>query len=384
VVFSLCWFEVLDEERSAVIIGGFNKTRGRRVPTAHNESELEDYDYELPKHLIAQEPLANRSDARLMVVRRDEQSIEHRYIRDLPTLLAAGDCLVLNDSRVVPARLVGTRVATGGRWEGLFLDSDEHGLWRILSRTRGKIAAGETVKLLTERQHVSIELRLVQKQDDGVWVALVDSDLATLDVLELVGRVPLPCYIRGGEMIASDRKTYQTVYAREPGSVAAPTAGLHFTKPLLDKLHASGIATAMVTLHVGLDTFRPIKAGTLAEHRMHSEWCRIDEDAVDTICGARQRGGRIVAVGTTSTRVLETAALDGTLKPFVDKTDLFIKPGFEFHAIDGLLTNFHLPRTTLLVLVRTLGGDELMRRAYAAAIEDEYRFYSYGDAMLIV
>jgi S-adenosylmethionine:tRNA ribosyltransferase-isomerase len=354
------------------------------VPTAQNESELDAYDYELPKHLIAQEPLANRSDARLMVIRRDQQAIEHRYVRDLPTLLSAGDCLVLNDSRVVPARLVGKRTATGGRWEGLFIDSDEHGLWQILSRTRGKLTPGETVTLLTERQHITVELRLVQKQDDGVWIAMPETDLATLDVLELCGRVPLPNYIRGGEMVATDRKTYQTVYAREPGSVAAPTAGLHFTDTLLKQLHAAGVATAMATLHVGLDTFRPIKSDTLDGHKMHTEWGRLNEEAVDTIRGARERGGRVVAVGTTSTRVLESAAMDGELKPFADKTDLFIKPGFTFNAIDALMTNFHLPRTTLQVLVRTFGGDELLQRAYEEAVRDKYRFYSYGDAMLIL
>jgi S-adenosylmethionine:tRNA ribosyltransferase-isomerase len=354
------------------------------VPTIQRESELDAYDYELPKHLIAQEPLTNRTDARLMVVRRDDQSIEHHYVRDLPTLLNTGDCMVLNDSRVVPARLVGQRTATGGRWEGLFLDSDEHGLWQILSRTRGKLQAGETVTLLTERQHIKIVLRLVRKQDDGVWVVMPETDLATLDVLELAGRVPLPNYIRGGEMIATDRETYQTVFAREPGSVAAPTAGLHFTEGLLNKLHESGIATALATLHVGLDTFRPIKTDTLAAHPMHTEWCRLGEEAVDTIRSARERGGRVVAVGTTSTRVLETAAAGGELKPLADKTDLFIKPGFTFHAIDALMTNFHLPRTTLLVLVRTFGGDDLLRRAYEEAVRDEYRFYSYGDAMLIL
>ena len=354
------------------------------MPTTERESELDAYDYELPKHLIAQEPLANRTDARLMVVRRDTQSIEHRYVRDLPTLLAKGDCLVLNDSRVVPARLVGRRTSTGGRWEGLFLDSDEHGLWHILSRTRGKLLPGETVTLLTDRQHVKIELRLVQKQEDGVWVAMPETDLETLDVLELAGRVPLPNYIRGGEMVATDRETYQTVYAREPGSVAAPTAGLHFTEGLLTKLHAAGIATAMSTLHVGLDTFRPIKSDTLAGHEMHTEWCRLSDEAVDTIRGARANGGRIVAVGTTSTRVLETAALEGELQPFAGKSNLFIKPGFTFHAIDALMTNFHLPRTTLQVLVQTFGGHELLKHAYTEAVKDEYRFYSYGDAMLIL
>ena len=322
--------------------------------------------------------------ARLMVVRREEQSIEHRYVRDLPALLEPKDCLVLNDSRVVPARLVGTRTDTGGRWEGLFLDSDDTGLWQILCRTRGKLVAGETVTLLTDRAHMNVTLRLVQKREDGVWVAMPESELATLDILELVGRVPLPCYIRGGEMIADDRKTYQTVYAKEPGSVAAPTAGLHFTDQLLEKIRAAGVATTMVTLHVGLDTFRPIKADSLDDHTMHTEWCRITEEAVDAIRATRERGGRVIAVGTTSTRVLETAARDGQLQPFADKTDLFIRPGFEFHAIDGLMTNFHLPRTTLQVLVRTFGGDELLRRAYEEAVKDEYRFYSYGDAMLIL
>jgi S-adenosylmethionine:tRNA ribosyltransferase-isomerase len=199
-----------------------------------------------------------------------------------------------------------------------------------------------------------------------------------------VGRVPLPPYIRKGEMVESDREHYQTVYARNPGAVAAPTAGLHFTDALLRRLEAQGVTLARLTLHVGLGTFRPITAATLAEHQMHSEWGSIAQESVDAIAACRGRGGRIVAVGTTSVRVLETAAADGTLRPFTGRTDLFIRPPYQFRAVDAMLTNFHLPRTTLLVLVRTFGGDALMRRAYEEAIREEYRFYSYGDAMLIV
>jgi S-adenosylmethionine:tRNA ribosyltransferase-isomerase len=203
-------------------------------------------------------------------------------------------------------------------------------------------------------------------------------------LLEQVGRTPLPHYIRGGEPVESDRDAYQTVFAERPGSVAAPTAGLHLTQELLSQFHDRGVATCRVTLHVGIGTFRPIAVSRLDEHRMHSEWCSVSPETVQTLKDCRRGGGRIVAVGTTTIRTLETAARDGELKPFQGETDLFIRPGRQFRAIDALLTNFHLPRSTLLVLVRTFGGDRLMRRAYEEAIRENYRFYSYGDAMLIL
>ena len=347
-------------------------------------SELAQYDYELPRHLIAQAPLVHRADARLLVVDRASQSLDHCHVRDLPELLAPNDCLVLNDTRVVPARLLGFRTSTGGRWEGLFLEAGSQGLWRILGKTRGHLVAGETITLIDLSGRDDVRLHLGTKESEGVWVVRPESDEDPVTILDRVGRVPLPPYIRKGEMIDSDRDDYQTVFARTPGAVAAPTAGLHFTETLLERIRGRGIATALLTLHVGLGTFRPIETESLAEHPMHSEWGSLDEATVAQIEDRRRRGGRIVAIGTTSVRVLETASKDGILKPFRGETNLFIRPPYQFRSVDVLMTNFHLPRTTLLVLVRTFGGDELIRRAYDEAIREEYRFYSYGDAMLVL
>jgi len=347
-------------------------------------SELDKYDYDLPKHLIAQEPLAHRADARLMVVDRSRKSISHNYVRDLPTILRVGDCLAVNDTRVLPARLVGYRRETGGRWEGLFLSTEPSGAWQLLCKARGRLTAGETIQLIDRDAREDAQLRLVAKSEEGLWLARPSDDEPAEKLLERIGRVPLPKYIRHGEMVDSDRLRYQTVYAKHPGSAAAPTAGLHFTPELIEATIAAGIDFARLTLHVGLDTFRPIKADQLARHKMHSELGRIDADAADRLLKARRKGGRIVAVGTTSVRVLETAADDGLLRPWEGATQLFIRPPYRFKAVDALMTNFHLPRTTLLILVRTFGGDELIRKAYDEAIRQEYRFYSYGDAMLIV
>jgi S-adenosylmethionine:tRNA ribosyltransferase-isomerase len=347
-------------------------------------SELDAYDYELPRELIAQEPLPRRADARLLVVDRAQGDLSHQHVRDLPEILRSGDLLVLNDTRVVPARLIGQRTSTGGRWEGLFLSVDHQGLWRMLARGRGKMAIGETITLSNANGHEDIRLRLVERSDGGVWIMHAETEEPTMAVLDRVGRVPLPPYIRQGEMVPADRERYQTVYARQPGAVAAPTAGLHFTDKLLRRCEAAGIGSCFVTLHVGLDTFRPMIVDRLAEHPMHSEWGEIGAEAVEKIVECRQRGGRVVAVGTTSVRVLETAARGSPLQPWSGWTDLFIRPPYKFQLVDALLTNFHLPRTTLLVLVRTFGGDALIRRAYQEAIAQQYRFYSYGDAMLIV
>jgi len=347
-------------------------------------SELDQYDYDLPKHLIAQSPAVCRTDARLLVVDRQHKSLEHKHIRDLPEILRRNDCLVINDTRVVPARLVGHRLGTGGHWEGLFLEASSDGLWRVLCKSRGRLKPGDTVTLVDATGQEGVRLQLGVKQADGSWVARPLTSDSHLALLERVGRVPLPPYIRKGEMVESDREHYQTVFARAPGAVAAPTAGLHFTSTLLTRLAEEGVELCPLTLHVGPGTFRPITADSLTEHRMHSEWGHVTQETIARIEACRGRGGRIVAVGTTSVRLLETAAAEGTLKPFVGYTDLFIRPPYRFRMVDALLTNFHLPRTTLLVLVRTFGGDELIRRAYDEAIREQYRFYSYGDAMLIV
>ncbi len=365
-------------------------------------SELDQYDYELPKELVAQAPLNRREDARLLVVDRRRQSIEHSHVRDLPEILDPADCLVLNDTKVIPARLVGYRTDTGGRWEGLFLDADKKGFWRVMSKTRGKLAAAESITLVDAQGHDDLRLQLVDKRDEGVWVVKPESDEDMLTLLDRIGRVPLPPYIRKGEMVDADRENYQTIFARAPGAIAAPTAGLHFTERLLRKLKEQGTTLCRLTLHVGAGTFRPISSDVLAEHKMHSEWGCIDEETAQTINDCRLRGGRIVAVGTTSTRLLETAAsvsgdacrrdkVSGdacrrvtSLRPFRGQTDLFIRPPYSFRAVDVLMTNFHLPKTTLLILVRTFGGDDLIRRAYEEAVREEYRFYSYGDAMIVL
>jgi S-adenosylmethionine:tRNA ribosyltransferase-isomerase len=347
-------------------------------------SELDQYDYHLPRHLIAQQPAFSRTDSQLLVVRRKAKALEHRTIRDLPELLCPGDCLVLNDSKVIAARLLGYRTRTGGHWEGLFLEADAQGAWRILGQTRGKISPGESITLLNAWGRDDVLLELISKEPDGTWIVRPQSHEETFLLLDRVGRVPLPPYIRAGQMVESDREDYQTVYARVPGSVAAPTAGLHFSRLLLRELEEHGVLLCWLTLHVGLGTFRPITAGRLQEHVMHAEWGTISWETVEALRACRHEGGRIVAVGTTTLRLLETAAADGRLRPFSGRTDLFIRPPYQFRVTDALLTNFHLPRTTLLVLVRTFGGDELIRKAYAAAIRREYRFYSYGDAMLIL
>lgn len=346
--------------------------------------ETRGYEYELPESLIAQAPLARREDARLMVVRKKSGTIEHLSVCDLPQLMRAGDLMVLNDSRVLPARLVGRRDSTSARWQGLFLSSDENGTWRLMAKTRGVVHPGETVTVQDREGNVRVQLTMLARLDDGLWAARPDSDEPPLEVLRKVGRVPLPNYIRKGAMMDSDVTDYQTVYASKPGSVAAPTAGLHLTKSLIAELIDCGIGITRVTLHVGIGTFRPVKADRLSHHRMHREWGQLDDRAVGQIAACREKNGRVIAVGTTSTRVLESVAREGQLRSWSGETDLFICPPFRFQVLDGLLTNFHLPRSTLLVLVSTFAGLDLMREAYRKAVEKRYRFYSYGDAMLIL
>ena len=319
-----------------------------------------------------------------MVVQRATGQIEHAHVRDLPEWLTGADCLVLNDSRVVPARLVGYRPATGGRWHGLFLAADAQGHWELLCKTRGKLQPGESIMLVDRRMHDAVPLRMLTRLEAGMWAARPETGESTWELLQRIGRVPLPHYIRGGQMVEDDLRWYQTVYASRPGSVAAPTAGLHLTEDLLRQLRERGVACAHVTLHVGLGTFRPIKTEQLESHRMHAEWGEVGADAVRTIQQSRAAGGRVVAVGTTTVRVLETAAAAGPLAAWSGLTELFVRPPYTPRIVDALMTNFHLPRSTLLVMVRTLGGDALMQRAYQEAVRERYRFYSYGDAMLIL
>lgn len=302
--------------------------------------------------------------------------------------------MVFNDTKVLPAQLVGRRAATGGRWQGLFLGTTSEGHWRILCKTRGRLVPGEAITLTDREGRSSAKLWLLERLDEGQWLAHVDEPATVEAILQRLGRVPLPPYIRGGQMVDADVANYQTVFARRVGAVAAPTAGLHFTRELLAALNAAQVAQSYVTLHVGLGTFRPIEADTLQQHHMHAEWGEITSVTAAELESTRAAGGRIIAVGTTVTRVLETAVRAGAtpstsgrsaaIPAWCGKTDLFIRPPFEFLAIDALLTNFHFPRTTLLVLVQTFGGRELIAEAYRSAIREEYRFYSYGDAMLII
>jgi S-adenosylmethionine:tRNA ribosyltransferase-isomerase len=336
-------------------------------------------DYELPPHLIAQDPAPDRDAAGLLVVDRPTGALAHRHFRDLPDLLSPNDLLVLNDTRVLPARLVGKRERTGGRWEGLFLRQTPDGLWELLAQTRGRPQPGEVIAI--DPGPLTLTLR---GRTNGHWLAEPAPAGAPGELLAVSGRVPLPPYIRKGEATAADRERYQTVYARADGSVAAPTAGLHFTPAVFDRLRARGIAWTHVTLHVGLGTFEPIKADDPAQHRMHAEWADVPAAAVEAIRSCKARGGRVIAVGTTATRALESAARDGELKPWRGETDMYIYPPYRFRILDGLITNFHLPRTTLLLLVAAFAGPDLVKRAYEEAVRREYRFYSYGDAMLIL
>ncbi len=334
------------------------------------------FEYELPEHLIAQQPAGRRDESRLLVVRRDSGTLEHRTFRDLPDLLAPGDLLVLNNTRVLPARLLGTRQATGGKWEGLYLGRTPDGLWELLSQTRGYPHDGDV--LLVDGSDQRFVLR--GRTEDRHWLIEPDPPGEPEAILARVGQIPLPPYIRKGRAQECDAERYQTVFAERLGSVAAPTAGLHFTPELLERAKQKAIETTSVTLHVGLGTFAPVKVDDPSKHAIHREWCEVSEAACEAIRNCRERGGRVVAVGTTATRSLETS----DSKPFVGETELYIYPPYQFQVVNGLVTNFHLPRTTLLLLVQSLAGTDLLKRAYEEAIRREYRFYSYGDAMLVL
>jgi S-adenosylmethionine:tRNA ribosyltransferase-isomerase len=338
------------------------------------------FDYPLPDRLIAQHPAERRDESRLLVVRRGTGAIEHRVFRELPDLLAAGDLLVLNDTRVIPARVVGRREATGGKWEGLFVRETPDGLWELLAQTRGYARPGEAFAL----EPGPLRLILRGRTPDRHWLMEPDPPGSPAELLARSGHVPLPPYIRKGRAGDADRARYQTVFAARDGSVAAPTAGLHFTPELLARLAAGGVSDTRVTLHVGLGTFAPVKADDPTKHAIHAEWCEVTSETAAAVAACKARGGRVVAVGTTATRTLETAARGGAVAQFRGETDLFIHPPFAFRAVDALVTNFHLPRTTLLLLVGAFAGDDLLRRAYAEAVAREYRFFSYGDAMLVL
>ena len=337
------------------------------------------FDFNLPDHLIAQAAAEPRDRSRLMVIRRSSGTWEHRIFADLPDLLEPGDVLVRNNTRVIPARLVGRREATGGRWEGLYLRTLPDGSWEVLAKTRGHPSVGERVVV-----GQGLALTLQGRLGEGRWAVRPDSDEPPGRLLEAHGLVPLPPYIRKGVEAGGDRARYQTVYAEVPGSVAAPTAGLHFTPEVFDRLGRRRVGLVDVTLHVGIGTFRPIEAERIDDHVLHAESAELTPEAAETLNHRKAGGARIVAVGTTSTRVLEAASRSGRFEPFRGETALYLKPGHAFRGVDALLTNFHLPRSSLLVLVSAFAGVDLIREAYREAVQLEYRFYSYGDAMLIL
>ncbi len=365
------------------------------------------WQYELPPELIASRPAERRDGSRLMVVDRKASTIAHHRISELPQFLKPRDLMVFNNTKVVPARMFGVRSATGGKWEGLFIEETQDGDWHILCETRGRLLPGEDIRVVAPYEHAevagqtqpSFTLTLIQKQTDGSWIARPSKVGSAFEVLEQFGSLPLPPYMGRKLADADDQDRYQTKFASEPGAIAAPTAGLHFTPELLKQCQFAGADLAHVTLHVGIGTFRPVTVSRLSEHQMHDEWCRLTDEVCSRIQSARSSAGRVLAVGTTSVRTLESAsrssctsseafaqkdAVSRQLQPWSGRTNLFIRPGFQFQVVDCLLTNFHLPGSTLIVLVAALAGYDLIMEAYREAVRERYRFFSYGDAMLIL
>jgi S-adenosylmethionine:tRNA ribosyltransferase-isomerase len=344
---------------------------------------MEEFDYELPAELIAQEPLAHRSGSRLMVLDRGTGDVQHRRFAELPALLNAGDLLVVNDTRVIPARLLGRR-QTGARIEVLMLRPVADGGWLALARPTRRLRPGERLIVPPRNGLGEADATLVlrEKLEDGQ--VIVDVDDALSEHLEGYGRIPLPPYI-SRQLEDDDR--YQTVYAQHRGSAAAPTAGLHFTDETFAQLRARGVETAAVTLHVGLDTFRPVTEEYAEDHQIHSEWCSVPAATWEKILATRARGGRVVAVGTTSARTLESLGqrvAAGRPGPFDGFTRIYITPGYEWTMVDALLTNFHLPKSTLLLMISSFADQENVLAAYREAVRERYRFFSFGDAMLIM
>lgn len=336
-----------------------------------------DFYYDLPEELIAQDPLEDRSSSRLLVLNKKTGEREHRVFKDIIEYLKPGDCLVINDTKVIPARLIGERVGTGAKIEVLLLKRKENDVWETLVKPGRKMKVGAQVSfgngLLTGEVIDVVEEgnRLIQFHYEGIFE----------EVLEQLGQMPLPPYITHQ---LQDRNRYNTVYATHEGSAAAPTAGLHFTPELLEEIQKKGVEIARVTLHVGLGTFRPVKVEEVTEHHMHSEFYQIEEEAAEKINRAKDNGGRVICVGTTSCRTIESAADEnGHLKACSGWTEIFIYPGYRFKMIDCLITNFHLPESTLLMLVSALAGKEKIMHAYEEAVKERYRFFSFGDAMMI-
>ncbi len=335
-----------------------------------------DFDFDLPQELIAQTPLERRDASRLMALDKTTGEVRHLHFYDLPSLLRPGDCLVLNDSRVLPARLIGRR-SGGGACEVLLLIDRGEKVWECLVRPGKKLRPGARVTF----GDGELSAEIVGEVEGGNRLVRFDYEGIFLEVLERLGKMPLPPYIKAE---LRDNERYQTVYSKVTGSAAAPTAGLHFTKELLRQVAEMGVKVCYVTLHVGLGTFRPVKAEDIRDHQMHAEYCVIPQETADVINETKQNGGRVICVGTTSCRTVESwAAEDGTLKASAGWTDIFIYPGYRFKVLDALITNFHLPESTLIMLVSALAGREHVLAAYAEAVKERYRFFSFGDAMFI-
>lgn len=336
-----------------------------------------DFWYDLPEELIAQTPLQQRDTSRLCVLDRVSGQVTHRYFYDILEYLQPGDCLVMNDSRVLPARLLGHR-PTGGAVELLLLKDLGDNKWECLAKPGRKLQEGQQVIF----GNGELTATILQVKDDGNRIVTFQYEGIFLEVLERLGKMPLPPYIKAE---LQDQERYQTVYSREVGSAAAPTAGLHFTNTLLQKIREKGVTTAFVTLHVGLGTFRPVKADDIMDHHMHSELCMISGTTAEILNETKKNGGRIICVGTTTCRTLESLVNDnGTFEEKSRWTDIFIYPGYQFKAMDGLITNFHLPESTLVMLVSAFAGRENVLNAYQEAVRERYRFFSFGDAMMIV
>jgi len=350
--------------------------------------KTEELRFYLPPELIAQRPLPVRSDSRLLVLDRAKGSFTDSRFERLGDFLASGDCLVLNDTKVLPARFFARR-NTGAKIEGLFLAEIAPGAWDVMLKGAGKIRPGEKfyISTFSRRRHGDVcSAEITEKKPDASYRLKIDAQEQFQTILNRIGFPPLPPYIRRDDdlaIAAVDKQRYQTVYARRPGAIAAPTAGLHFTSQLIEQLKQASVHFAYLTLHVGTGTFKPIKTENIDDHKMRQEWFSIDEENAALINAARKNGGRVIAVGTTSTRALETAATSGKVSATSGGTDLFITPGYKFKIVDAMITNFHLPKSTLLALVAAFAGLENILAAYRHAIEKRYRFYSYGDAMLI-
>ena len=336
-----------------------------------------DFYYELPKELIAQEPLSDRSASRLMTLNKITGEIMHKHFYDIIDELSEGDTLILNDTKVLPARLYGVKEETGAAIEFLLLHKHTLNEWEVILRPGRKAKPGARFVF----GNGELKAEILDVINDGNRLVRFEYDGVFEEVLDRLGEMPLPPYITKK---LEDKNRYQTVYAKNPGSAAAPTAGLHFTNELLSKIKAKGINIGYVTLHVGLGTFRPVKTEDILEHKMHSEFYVLPQDVADLVNETKKKGKRVIAVGTTATRVLETAGMNGMpLKEATGWTDIFIYPGKEFHVIDALITNFHLPESTLVMLVSALAGRENVLRAYEEAVKEKYRFFSFGDAMYI-